>query len=139
MALLDAVEREADEDGQQLVDDEAQVEQPDSMPRQLRERAPLLVEVQVEHVVHEERYFEQQLYEQRQVDGPFLPHAMVNRAVHPRRNEEHDEHAEQHVMHERSCANVVLVLRPGERRGEEVIEITNQPYEQQHQMIITAV
>ena len=103
------------------------------------QRAPLLVEVHVEHVVPDERYLEQQRHEQRHVDGPLLPHAMINRAVHPRRNEEHDKDAEQHVMHERSYANVVLALRLGERRGEEVIEITNQPHEQQRQMIITAV
>ena len=43
------------------------------------------------------------------------------------------------LCYKRSCALVALALLVGESRGEQVIEISDQPHEQQHQMIITAV
>ena len=88
-ASRNADEREAGEDWQQLVDDEAQVEYPHRVPHHLR-RVTWLVEVQVEHEVHNERSLEQQLHEQRDIDGPLLPHASVSRAEDVRKNEENN-------------------------------------------------
>ena len=52
VGFLDAVPQGADEDGQQLVDDLTQEDDPDAMPRYLRERELFFVQiVQVHHVV----------------------------------------------------------------------------------------